>query len=332
MLITTEFLVTLKDKLILDEYEIYFESITTFRTNVNTNTNDVGFLLNFFDLNIQNGCSTNTKLENKKILIPNLCKNDGATIVSKGKKLNFICSILPARISEIHLSLTNLNGDTIFTANDGRAIIELLCIPKNKKLSEKEKLDLALYEHTSYFDDRNKHLIIDLESTTADPKAPYLTEFSVDLVEPLIIDRQSEIYLDSKIGYEINDKDNINNMALLISVNEFNIDNGFNLKTDNAITNYLESNKAMIPNENFIESETVIVNHTEDFSDLSSSLLFDNPANTSGGVDTASSGTGFISNISPQPTANYLRISGYVPVKGGTEPATTITTKAFQQY
>lgn len=278
MLNTTEFLVTLKDKLILDEeYEIYFESITTFRTNVNTNANDIGFLLKFFDLNIQNGCTTsNTKLENKKILIPNSCRTGGETVVSKGKKMNYICSILPARISEIHLSLTNLNGDTIFSANDGRAIIELLCIPKKKKLSEKEKLDLALYEHTSYFDDRNKNLIIDLESTTANPKAPYLTEFSVDLVEPLIIDRQSEIYLDSKIGYEINDKDNINNMALLININEFNIDNGFNLKTDNVITNNLESNKAMIPNENLNNTEINIENFIEDFTGLGTALIADN--------------------------------------------------------
>ena len=108
------------------------------------------------------------------------------TYVSKSKKLNFVCSIFPARISQIHLSLTNLNGNTIFTAIDGRVIIELLCIPKNKKLSEKEKLDLALYEHTSYFDDRNKHLIIDLVSTNLHPKAPHLTDFSVDLLEPLI--------------------------------------------------------------------------------------------------------------------------------------------------
>lgn len=249
MLNTTDFLVKLKDKLILDEeYEIYFESITTFRTNVNTDINDVGFLLKFFDLNIQNGFTTsNTKLENKKILIPNSCTTDGATVVSKGKKLNFICSILPARISEIHLSLTNLNGESIFTANDGRAIIELLCIPKKKKLSEKEKLDLALYEHTSYFDYRNKNLIIDLESTTASNDAPFLTHFSVDLVEPMIIDRQSEIYLDSKIINSSNDKDNINNMGILLNVNEFDINNRNNNSNSN-----LSSNKVLIPNENLV--------------------------------------------------------------------------------
>ena len=275
MLNTTEFLVTLEEKLIIDEeYEIYFESITTFKTKVNAGIEDVCFLLKFHDLIIQNGFNTtNEQLENKKILIPNSCTTDGATSVSKGKKLNFVCSILPARISQIHLSLTNLNGETIFTENNGRAIIELLCIPKNKKLSEKEKLDLALYEHTSYFDDRNKHLIIDLESTTGEPKAPHLTHFSVDLVEPLIIDRQSEIYLDSKIGYKINDKNDIHNMALLLNINEFNIDNGFNLKTDNAITNKLESNKAMIPNENLNNTSTNVENFIEDFTGLGTALI-----------------------------------------------------------
>ena len=254
MLNTTEFLVTLEEKLIIDEeYEIYFESITTFRTKLNTGIEDVCFLLKFHDLIMQNGFNTtNEQLENKKILIPNSCNTDGATSVSKGKKLNFVCSILPARISQIHLSLTNLNGETIFTANEGRAIIELLCIPKKKKLSEKEKLDLALYEHTSYFDDRNKHLIIDLESTTGEPKAPHLTHFSVDLVEPLIIDRQSEIYLDSIISNKFIDKNNINNMCLLLSIDEFGIDNSFNFKTDNVKTNNLEHTKAIIPNENTI--------------------------------------------------------------------------------
>ena len=51
------------------------------------------------------------------------------------RTLNFVCTLLPIKISEIHFSLSNLDNATIFTANDGRAIIELLCIPKNKKLS-----------------------------------------------------------------------------------------------------------------------------------------------------------------------------------------------------
>jgi len=274
LLTKTDFLETLENKLILDEeYEVYFESITTFKTKKNTGTNDICFLLKFHDFNIQNGfnyknnANTLTKLEQKNILIPNSCITDDATAVSKGKKLNFICSLLPIKISEIHLSLTNLDNATIFTANDGRAIIELLCIPKNKKLSEKEKLDLALYEHTNYFDDRNKHLIIDLESTTGDPKAPHLKDFSVDLVEPLIIDRQSDIYLDSTIANKVNDKNDINtnNMGLLLSIDEFDIDNGYNLSTNNK----LESHKMLIPNENFSVLGLSPITITEDFSDAS---------------------------------------------------------------
>ena len=141
----TDFLKKIEKNLILDEeYEVYFESITTFKTKVNTGPNDICFLLKFHDFNIQIGfnykdnSNTLTKLEQKNILIPNSCITDGATAISKGKKLNFICSILPIKISEIHFSLSNMNNETIFTTNDGRAIIELLCIPKNKKLSEKE--------------------------------------------------------------------------------------------------------------------------------------------------------------------------------------------------
>ena len=52
----TDFLKTLEKKLILDdEYEVYFESITTFNTKVNTGPNDICFLLKFTDFNIQIG-------------------------------------------------------------------------------------------------------------------------------------------------------------------------------------------------------------------------------------------------------------------------------------
>lgn len=344
-----EFLKSINEKIILDEpYEVYFESITTFNTKVNTGINDVGFLLKFFDLNIQNGFNMDNQiLDSKKILIPNSCITAGATTISKGKKLNFICVIEAAKIVDIHFSLTNLNNVTIFNSEQGRAIIELLCIPKNKKLSEKEKLDLALYEHTSYFDDRNKNLIIDLESTTADPKAPYLTEFSVDLVEPLIIDRQSEIYLDSNMGYLLNDKNNIHNMALLLNINEFNMDNGFNLKTDNAITNNLESNKAMIPNENFTTTEQSTDTIIEDFSTItqsgsnpifSNSQIFKNSGTeTSGGLTISPSGTGsgntgnFISDNNPFPTSHFIRFSGGVgPERTGETGPRFINTKDIQ--
>ena len=41
-------------------------------------------------------------------------------------------------------------------------------------------------------------------------------------------------------------------MCLLLSIDEFGIDNSFNFKTDNVKTNNLEHTKAIIPNENTI--------------------------------------------------------------------------------
>ena len=325
-----DFYITLQEQLVLsEEYEIYLESITTFKTKVNTGLSDICFLLKFHDFNIQNGfnyknnANTLTKLEQKNILIPNSCITDGATAVSKGKKLNFICCLLPIKISEIHLSLTNLDNATIFTANDGRAIIELLCIPKNKKLSEKEKLDLALYEHTNYFDDRNKHLIIDLESTTDDPNALHFKDFSVDLVEPLIIDRQSDIYLDSTIANKVNDKNDINtnNMGLLLSIDEFDIDNGYNLSTNNK----LESHKMLIPNENFIVTILNPLVVTENFSNYinfgpfigfnpESSIFNEEPEMYNGVIIDNSTPyyfgvSGFNSTLAPHSTTKYIKFN-----------------------
>ena len=169
---TTTFSKELTSKLILDEeYEIYFESITTFKTKVNTGLNDVSFLLKFDDLNIKVAHNTtNQNLSANKILIPNNCSSNGGTSVSKSKKMNFICSILPTNISKINFSLTNLNNETIFTTDDGRSIIELLCIPKNKKKSETDKINKDLYENTRYLsNDNNKHLIINLDSELVEP-------------------------------------------------------------------------------------------------------------------------------------------------------------------
>ena len=339
-----DFYITLQEQLVLsEEYEIYLESITTFKTKVNTGLSDICFLLKFHDFNIQNGfnyknnANTLTKLEQKNILIPNSCITDDATAVSKGKKLNFICSLLPIKISEIHLSLTNLDNATIFTANDGRAIIELLCIPKNKKLSEKEKLDLALYEHTNYFDDRNKHLIIDLESTTDDPNALHFKDFSVDLVEPLIIDRQSDIYLDSIIYNNSNSKNDINNMGLLLDIDEFDIDNGYNLSTNNK----LESHKMLIPNENILNDNSII----ENLNDITTfggspiftpeSPLFENgSSNIGGGLLISASGPGngwnpggFSSLKLPEPRNNYIRFFGISDTEPFSYIPRSITTK-----
>ena len=50
-----DFDVSLNDNLFLsEEYEVYFESITSIGTNVNTGDN-ISFLLTFYDFNIQNG-------------------------------------------------------------------------------------------------------------------------------------------------------------------------------------------------------------------------------------------------------------------------------------
>ena len=334
--LNTNFTVNLQKKLILDqEYELYFESIVTFNTYANNSNNYQSFIFKLKDFNINsNNTNNNVLLDSNSIVIPNNCNTDGNSSRHKSKKLNYICNLLPMNISTINFSLSIMDSSTpvsIFS-DEGRAIIELLLIPKKKNLSDKEKSELDLYLHNSYVDKRYKNLIIDLESTTASNDAPFLTNFSVDLQEPLIIDRKSEIYLDSKIINAPNGKDNINNMGILLNVNEFDINNRNNNSNSN-----LSSNKVLIPNENNIFTTTTTTTTIEDFSNATtgssptytpaSSIFNDGNSDITGDVPVADAGPGtshdgFDSTLEPQPTDKYLRFYG-----GNTSGIKAIKTK-----
>ena len=186
-----DFDVSLNDNLFLsEEYEVYFESITSIGTNVNTGDN-ISFLLTFYDFNIQNGFNKNTNLDLKKIVIPNTCSTDGATSINKSKKINYICTMNSSKLRTIRGRITNIANGSMVNNKDGRVIIELLLKPKKCNKMDEENIELQLYDNTRYFTDKNQHLILDLESTTAVNNAPYSTSFSENLIKPITMDHKS---------------------------------------------------------------------------------------------------------------------------------------------
>ena len=130
---TTDISETLKEPISINkESEIYLDSFTTYGAFLNTgaaNAN-MGFLLNINEFPVQ---TISTKQgQNGKIIIPN--EDTGGTdkvVVHKGKKLNYICSINPTKITKITGSITNLAGTgEMFAGADGRFIAEFTIVSK----------------------------------------------------------------------------------------------------------------------------------------------------------------------------------------------------------
>ena len=117
-----------------------------------------------------------------------------------------------------------------------------------------ENAKLSLYQNTNYSFERSerKTLILDVDGFDFSS----VKDWNVILMEPLIIDKLSDIYLDSFITFSCNTADAANNGAdscFLLGINEFNINNNTGSKpTGNPSnpTNQEIFRKLLIPNEN----------------------------------------------------------------------------------
>lgn len=139
----TTFNEDLVEPLIIDKHsDIYLEHFTTFNAKPNTfttNGNNMAFLINIDQFNIQN--STNDSNTQNTFIIPNEETEDTSTNgvdsmrIHKGKKLNFICSINPTKLTKISGTITNLNNVSGFDVGKGggggRFVLELVIIPRN---------------------------------------------------------------------------------------------------------------------------------------------------------------------------------------------------------
>ena len=105
------------------------------------------------------------------------------------------------------------------------------------------------YKNAQYRNTRNKKktLIVDINDTGGETHLGSGGEFSVDLFEPLIIDKHSEVYLDNVITFNSNITDSTDNSAFCLRINEFNIDS--NTASGVATNRGTMYNSILIPNE-----------------------------------------------------------------------------------
>jgi len=105
----------------------------------------------------------------------------------------------------------------------------------------------STYQNPRYTNERNrkKTLVLDINDSSHTHLGSG-TEFTVDLFEPLIIDKHSEIYLDNFITYNCNLSDTHAHSAFCLKINEFNLNSNVASNDDNQTI----FNSIVIPNEN----------------------------------------------------------------------------------
>ena len=106
-----------------------------------------------------------------------------------------------------------------------------------------------MFQNSGYKNMRNrkKTLIIDINDSDTSHLGDG-TEFTINLREPLIIDKHSEVYLDNFLTFNCNLGDTINHSAFALKINEFNM-NG-SIASSSTVTENIISNSIIIPNDN----------------------------------------------------------------------------------
>ena len=139
------FTTQLTEPLIIDKLsDVYLESFTTNNCTANTSPENMCFLLDINELNINSNSAFNASKNSSgilnntsgtysfnRIVIPNETTTGTGTSIHKSKKLNYICSINPNRISSINGKVTNLDNEPIIL-DTGRFILELVIIARDK--------------------------------------------------------------------------------------------------------------------------------------------------------------------------------------------------------
>lgn len=106
-----------------------------------------------------------------------------------------------------------------------------------------------MFQTSGYVNARNRKrtLILDVHDTITTPSLPISSgsEFSIDLFEPLIIDKHSEIYLDNFTTYNSNIANGIDSAGYSLNINEFNIKS--NVASTSGGDNMF--NRILVPND-----------------------------------------------------------------------------------
>lgn len=145
----TTFDIPLYEPLRIDSLsEIYLDS---FITNQSISTDDDGdgtvdsghrgfnscfvVKINEFDIKSVSNSNTVTAASNNSLsgslLIPNEETSRAGITLHKNKKMNYVTTINPCKLTKITGSITNLKGDRMFTHANSRFILEFVIVSKN---------------------------------------------------------------------------------------------------------------------------------------------------------------------------------------------------------
>ena len=123
------------------------------------------------------------------------------------------------------------------------------------------------YKNSQYRNTRNKKkiLVVDINDKDGSTSLGSGGEFSVELFEPLIIDKHSEVYLDNVITFNSNITDSTDNSSFCLRINEFNIDS--NAASGVSTNRGAMYNSILIPNEHdsFSENHQSVLHKSKKF-------------------------------------------------------------------
>lgn len=193
-------------------------------------------------------------------------------VIHKANKLNYVCSILPMKLTTITGKLMFLDGNPVFNSSSHKLTIEFLIEPQKeeqknfydiKPIPSKSRshnlsghyaelethfgdkqLELpfmgSLYENINYLSYGLDKKVLVLKLTNTDFESNKI-DFSVNLIDDLIIECISDIFIDVNITYGAKINTAINDMSFSLKIDQFNIKTTSNLS--------VLQNSISIPNE-----------------------------------------------------------------------------------
>jgi len=122
----SEFSVDLFEPLIIDKHsEIYLDSFLTHNSLVCHTGDTMAFSLQINEFNVNSNVASTASGQNtfNRIIIPNEHNSTDdvfSCVIHKGKKMNYVCSINPCKLSKITGKITDLGGNSMYTTSTGK--------------------------------------------------------------------------------------------------------------------------------------------------------------------------------------------------------------------
>ena len=119
----TEFSVNFLEPLVIDKLsDVYIDSVLTYNSVVCHDGSKMAFSLSINEFNVNSNSASTASNQNlfNRILIPNdhsTTDDVNSCVVHKGKKMNYVCSLNPCRLSKLSGKVTDLAGNSIFSSS-----------------------------------------------------------------------------------------------------------------------------------------------------------------------------------------------------------------------